>query len=264
MAFPYIFIFDIDGTLIGDIGPQITMYEIVKMVKARRENIQFDTQDFMHKLKNGIVRPNFNKLVETLKQQFVNVEFFIYTASQKEWAHFLIKIFEKAYNIKFNRPLFTRVDCIKTAHGDIVKQLSNIKPRIFRCLKKKYPHMLMQDLNNRTLMIDNSRIFPENENNQVLICPTYKFKYPENILGRIKHDIFERYHRQIGEVMNLPLTSNFLKFQKFFYRKYVDEIADIQVFDDQFWNKLCDILIKKNIRHLDEKVVRYMNIKSPS
>jgi hypothetical protein len=55
---PLIFVIDIDGTIIGDIRPQVMLYEINMAIKKKdkKQNI-FNTKDFQNKLKSGIIRP---------------------------------------------------------------------------------------------------------------------------------------------------------------------------------------------------------------
>jgi histidinol phosphatase-like enzyme len=267
---PYIFIFDIDGTLIGDITPQVMMYDIVQEIKKTtgKNTVKFDNNDLLEKLRSGIVRPHFTQFITMITEFYQDVEFYIYTASKKEWAEYIIKNIEKAYKIKFNRPIFTRNDCTNNG-SEYKKNLTSIKTRIVKSLKKKYPTLTMNDLTNRTLMIDNNNVFHPNDQGNLVICPSYSYRYPENIPGQIKCQLFEKNHRSICSVINryiinLPLTSNFLKFQKHFYQNYVDEISKTtsnNYKDDTFWLQLGELLIKKNIKTLDYKTVKYINLK---
>ena len=263
---PFVLILDIDGTLIGDISPQVMLYDIVKEMKKNKGNVTFDNNDLIYKLKNGVFRPNFKEFIDTLNGHFASLELFIFTASQKQWANFLIKVIEKAYNIRFNRPIFTRDDCTNINH-EYIKNLTKIKARILKSLKKKYPSLTLQDMNNRLLMIDNNRVFHDNDLDKVLICPSYTFRYPENIPIKIKPDIFEKHSKHIGLILeryieNFPSTSNYLKFQRYFYKHYLSDLFNNKDSDkDVFWTNLGTLITQKKIYHFDEKVVKYLNYK---
>ena len=268
MNAPFIFILDIDGTLIGDISPQVMLYEMVQEMKttSKKTAMTFDVKDLTYKLENGILRPYFKEFVELMVSQFTDVELFIYTASQKKWALFLIKHIEKTFNVKFNRPIFTRDDCV-LENNTYVKSIENIKPRILSSLKRSYPKLTMDKLNNRMIMIDNSQVFRKNELWKVIICPTYDFKYPENILSKIKPEVFCANHVSICSAVikymnQIPFTSKFLKFERHFYKTYLQDLFKLKkVNNDTFWIQLGDIIVKKNIMSFDERSINAINIK---
>jgi hypothetical protein len=258
---PYIFIFDIDGTLIGDITPQVMIYDIVEEIRKHNSKEKIKIDDIHYKLKNGILRPHFINFINDIKKHYYPAEFFIYTASQKKWAEQLIKYIEGAIDIKFNRPIFTRNDCMYI-NGELKKSISRIKGKIQNSLKKKYETV---NLNDRILMIDNSRVFQVNDTN-IVYCPTYKFKYPENIPNIISRNIYEKYFKVIYEniskySLTIPFTSSYLKFQKYYYQNYIREIFNMNKSDDKFWLILKEILISKNIRTFDENSIKYINNK---
>jgi hypothetical protein len=262
---PYIFILDIDGTLIGDISQQVMIYDIVQEIKKNRGIINFNINNLIYKLKNGIIRPHLIQFINDIKKYYQHVEFFIYTASQKKWADFLIKIIEKSLGITFNRPIFTRNDCIYI-NGEYKKNLFRIKGRIINCLKKKYKDLLLIDINNKLLMIDNSRVFQSVDNDSVIYCPTYSFKYPENIPCIINKELYDKYFKNIHTIINryipnIPLTSNYIKFQRYYYPLYVNDIIQLKIIDDKFLLLLRDLLISKNIKTFDHKNVSYLNNK---
>lgn len=261
---PYVFVIDIDGTLIGDISPQVMMYDIVQEVKRLKQNIaSFDSNDLLQKLKLGIIRPHFLEFVESVKKLY-QAELFIYTASQTKWALFLVKIIEKALGITFNRPIFTRKDCV-TINNEFKKSLKNISGRICTCLRKKYEGLKVKDLDGKILMIDNNPVLVEKEEDCLVLCPTYNFRYPENIPARLRTDIFEKNHKFIHDTMskyinNMPLTSNFIRFQKYYYQMYIDEISEMKnKQNDTFWLRLRDVLVKKSFPVFDRKTVAYIN-----
>ena len=262
---PYIFIFDIDGTLIGDITPQVMMYDIVQELK-RKGKMSFDKKDLMSKLKNGIFRPHFHEFMNQITSHYGIVEMFVYTASQKKWANFLIPIIEKTFDIKFNRPIFTRDDCANINY-EYIKNISKIKPRILKTLKKKYPDLTLSHLKDRIMMIDNNQVFTEKDRDKVIICPTYSFRYPENIPSKIKNDTYEKFSKPIYNaieryIKDFPFTSKYLRFERFFYQNYIQDLTRIKdAKEDKFWINLAKILTRKNIIDFDERSIRYVNKK---
>jgi hypothetical protein len=261
---PYIFIFDIDGTLIGDITPQVMIYDILQDIRKHNTKDKLKVEDIHYKLKNGILRPHFKNFVDEIKKHYSPVEFFIYTASQKKWADQLIKNIEKALDIKFNRPIFSRNDCMYI-NGEIRKSISRIKGKIYNSLKKKYENLQIGNLTDKIMMIDNSHVFQPNDTN-IVFCPTYTFKYPENIPNIITRNIYEKYFKVIYENINkyrlsIPFTSSYLKFQKYYYQTYIRELFNMSKTEDKFWLILKDILINKNIKSFDENTIKYINNK---
>ena len=262
MTIPYVFIFDIDGTMIGDIRPQVVVYDILNEIKHLTKGTKklYESSDFEYKLKNGIVRPYLINFINDIKKQYHYVEFFIYTASQNQWALYLIKAIEKALDIQFNRPIFTRNDCMYI-NGEYRKSLARIKGRIFKTLKRKYSDYQPSLMKDHIVMIDNSKVFQPNDEN-IIYCPTYTFKYPENLPAIISREIYEKYYKIINKyTSHIPLTSNYLKFQKYYYQNYINDLIKMKTTDDRFWILLKDILINKNIVSFDSRTIKYINMK---
>lgn len=261
---PLIFILDLDGTVIGDISQQVMLFDMLEEIKLSKK--QLDLEEFKYKLSNGLIRPYLINFINDIKAHYINVEFFIYTASKKEWAEHLVKHIESTLNIKFNRPIFTRNDCLYI-NNEFKKSISKIKNRIFNTLKKKPElHLLdLKDLKDRIIMIDNSKVFLEHDYN-IVYCPTYSFKYPENILLIIKRSIFEKYTNDIFNVIGkyvsgIPNTTSYLKFQKYYYSNYINDLNNIKKPEDKFWIYLRNLLINKNISIFDKKNIDYINRK---
>jgi hypothetical protein len=262
---PYVFILDIDGTMIGDIGPQVMMYDIISELRRGKEKIFFDTNDLIEKLKSGVVRPHLAHFISSMKRHYGAVEFFVYTASHNKWANFLIKQLEKSLGIRFNRPIFTRKDC-QFINKEYKKSIKHIKGRIFNVLKKKYDYPFhLEDMADKIMMIDNNNIFPQSEQGNLIVCPTYSFKYPENIPIKITKKIYEANERSLSPIMNrylnIPIGSSYLKFQRAFYRYYINEISSMSSSHDSFWLHLTDVLIKKDIKVFNIGSLKYVSSK---
>jgi hypothetical protein len=181
---PFIIIFDIDQTIIGNITMQSIennllefIYNISKKkgINNKYQNIDLDMQD---ELKNGLLRPYVREFIETCNKKFKNAEVFFYTNSTYKWTNKILgKSIEKALNIRVNRPFFTKENSMSL---DIKKSLVNIYPLIIKSLLKKYP--LMKDeknteyiLNNRTIFIDDIKDNIISYTNRQLVCPSYNY-----------------------------------------------------------------------------------------
>ena len=221
MESPLVVVLDLDGTIIGDIRHQITTYDIHTKIKSNGGKMQYNFGDYKSKLKGGIVRPFFCEFVRRLKQEIPSIEFFVYTASEQKWAVHIINQVEKTCSVKFNRPLFTRKDCI-ISNSSFTKSLAKIKPQITRALKRKYGSV---NLENRILVIDNTDVFVKEDQPYQILCETYNFEYPENIGAIVNHADYTKYHHIINKVLaehlGIFLTGpNYLNFQNRFYRYY--------------------------------------------
>lgn len=257
---PMIFVIDLDGTIIGDITPQIMLYDIAKALKTAHVKYSFDTNTFKQKLKNGIIRPHFESFVKTLINNVPNVEFFIYTASEKTWAEFVIKNIEQCIGIKFNRPIFSRSSCLNE-NRQYKKSLHFICPSLIKTLKKKYGILYSKrDLLNNTLIIDNNNVYQQD--NKVIVCPTYNYRVPENIPCNINNNVYNLHHQLISSVLrkyiNMNASNDYLMFEKEFYMYYVAFLGMImkhntKYVNDRFWMHLKDIIITQKIEDFTER-----------
>ncbi len=264
---PLVIIIDLDGTIIGDITPQIMSYELAKALKTANVRYTFDQTDFRVKLKHGLIRPYFETFVKALKTHFANVEFFVYTASEKTWAEFVIKNIEQVTGIKFNRPIFSRNNCVNQDR-QYTKGLQFVYPHILKCLKKKYGVMFSKkDLVSNVLLIDNNDVYQSHENKHLIVCPSYNFRVPENIVANIKVNVFKNHYNLITSVLKkyIPIntTSDYNLFQKEYYSVYTTFLEQVikhntRYAHDKFWLHLKDIIISQNINRFDERNVKYI------
>ena len=263
MTSPNIIILDLDGTIIGDIMFQSVLYEISR---ATNQKSFFTTKDLQEKLKNGIIRPHFKRFIQNVDRYCSNIEFYIYTASDKKWANFIIPLIEKSINFKFNRPIFTREDCLLTNNTEIKKCVKHISKKLITSLKKKYSRINF----NNILIIDNLRVYKSNGDKHLVVCPTYNFKYPENIPAVIKLDDYVQHHTTIHQILSRYIqyenTSDYISFQKHFYRfylRYLESVTKSNQIEskDKFWYYMEVILIKKQFRDFNSNVITYINKK---
>lgn len=267
---PLVVLLDLDGTIIGDITPQIISFELARSLKASGAKSSPDGSDLKTKLKSGLVRPFFDTFIKTLNASNTPFEVFIYTASEKTWAEYVIKTIESTYGIKFNRPIFSRQYCIfDPKDREYKKGISLIRPTLLKALKKKYSvSFTKQDLSQNILIIDNNNVYHSADHKHLLLCPTYNYRVPENVVSYIKQDIYKSHYQIIFQVLKkyipfLTLTSDYFLFQKAFYTYYVSFIdtqmkSNNQYLQDKYWLYLKDIIVTSGVRRFDDASVRYM------
>jgi hypothetical protein len=184
MRKPFIIIFDIDQTIIGDVkllSKEDNLLEFIfnickkKGINTKCQNTELDMQV---ELKNGLLRPYVHDFIKFCDKKFKNVEVFFYTNSSYKWTNKILgKNIEKALNIKINRPFFTRENSMSQ---DWKKSLANIYPLIIKSLLKKYPYMKDEKntdyiLNNRTIFIDDIKNNIISYTKRQLVCPEYNY-----------------------------------------------------------------------------------------
>lgn len=268
---PLVVMLDLDGTIIGDITPQIASYEIYNKIKFSGGSLNYKFKDFHGKLLGGIIRPYFCEFIKKLQANVSNIEFFVYTAGTKEWASYVIKHIEKACKIKFNRPMFTRSNCI-LVDKEYRKSIKHVKPMIMRSLKKKYPIVTAADLNDRIMVVDNMDVYNNNESKYHIHCKTYDYKYPENIPAMFDHQEYKKYWQLINTIIDkyhsIKVTEDFLEFQQVFYSKYAQTISALKKSNDSnlkdtFYKNLYKVMVyminDKKYEKFDAAAIRYIN-----
>ena len=182
---PFIIIFDIDLTIIGNID--IVMKELVfleylyNVCKKKGINTKcpsMDLIDIQDVLKDGLLRPNVSDFINFCDTKFKNAEVFFYTNSGYSWTNdFLGKKLEQALKIKINRPFFTRENSMNLT---MKKSLANIYPTIIGSLAKRYPSLNDGDIaeyvmNNRMIFIDDIKDNIFAYTNRQVVCPAYNY-----------------------------------------------------------------------------------------
>lgn len=258
---PPIVILDLDGTIIGDITPQILLYELSKIKDL---NVKFTKKTLKQKIKKGLIRQKFKTFINSLH----NVEFFIYTAAEHSWALFIIKCIEENLNIKFNKPIFTRNYCIITESLEIRKDVDKIKQKIISTLLKKYNN-LNTELDNLMIIDNNSGVYYNKWGNNLLLCPTYNFRLIENIPAYIDEKIYNKHHgiinKHISKYFSIKIdTTNYIDFQKefyIFYIKYIEYVKKRNNTNDDFFIILLKIITNKHITYYSTKNIEYIRNK---
>jgi hypothetical protein len=179
MGAPLVVVIDIDGTIIGDILPQVVEWQLVS--EYRKECMRQFKCTLIDSLRTSIARPGLAEFVSKLKEEHKTVEFFVFTASEHKWALFIVHCIEASLGFRFNRPIFTRNHMVvdpKT--GLYLKSLEKVLPKINRCLKKQgYEKAAVV---NDCVLIDNNNTLVPSEQSRLVLCPTYKYTFYQDIL----------------------------------------------------------------------------------
>jgi hypothetical protein len=239
---PLVFIIDLDGTLIGNIEPQVCYSSILVYLNKYNyddnklpDNIK---TEIFNALSNGLARPHFKEFYETTKQKHPDREFFIYTSSSKDWANYIVECFEELHNIKFNRPIFTREHCDSNNN----KSIRMINSHIIEVLQNP------KDIN-YIIIDDNECIYNINDRNKLIVCPTYKKVVNVDILEKFPRGMVAKYYKEICNILETEMSLKFpehtKKMHKSFMRQYKNNIMNyvyknIHNAGDIFWRKLCN------------------------
>lgn len=261
MKCPYIFIFDIDNAIIGNVYYIVNEYNINKNIIDTNDNIKPMKLDFTDDMRNGLLRPRFIDFINFCKKKYKKCEFYVYTASSYEWVHNgLVESIEKVANIKFNKPYFTREDTIPFKGKSIKIIVDHIKNK----------YKLKDDINNKIVFIDDIENNTTTYKNRQIKCPKYG-----NIIYR---DVYQNLTNLYGEKIiktknienifvnncNLPYynekSDNILLKNKDYFdllnitnKKYA-ELYNIKYKDDMFFATLI-----KNLNNLSNKNIAKIN-----
>lgn len=276
---PYIFILDWDGTIAGRVdyqSQQFTLHKALRQHGFRSAKQHAIPPAFYPNAK--LIRPGFAAFIKTMKKMLPDAFFFIYTASEKTWAHQEIAWVEKTHGIQFMRPIFTREDCVVDSSGNYRKSLSKVFPRIMRVIAKQdaaFVHLSSKErqhiLEKQTMIIDNNAVYTDRPD-KLLLCPDYNYTVFENLLHGIPMEA--RNHPQIQQMIYgfvnqgllCPLPSKEEDGMKALARQYkwlavkCQSIIDMnQAFDeDDFWKRLKHLILQNNLRVFTPSIIRQL------
>ena len=273
IPFPLTIVLDLDGTVVGDVTPQVIMYEIIEQCKHDygKTTIKLPMNELHDQLQSGLIRPFFQQFVNDVSGQ--GVEFFVYTASEKKWAEFLVKQIEKVYNIRINRPIFTRDQCTYI-NKDYKKSLKTICPAVLKSINKRYATSFKEgDAVNKILVIDNREVYDLNDmKNNVLLCSTYNVAVPLNIPKFISATMYKQYKNVIQKILkkyfgdHLFGGESYQEFERDFYGIYFRLLSascnDRSSKTDILFRRLRKVIIKKNLRYVNNNVLSYLSKKT--
>jgi|TARA_B110000259_G_scaffold188265_2_gene246057 hypothetical protein len=251
---PLVLLLDLDNTIIGDISPQIKEYYLIKdinkkLTKINKNRIKYNTGLLNEELEKYIIRPKFSKFLRNINK-YDNIELFIYTASEKNWANYIIKQIQKVVDYKFNVPIFTRDDLVLNEKGNYKKSINHIKPLIIKSLKKKKKYDL--DNINYIALIDNLKnILIEKE--KLIKCPEFDYRHQINYLRMIPENILKKQYIIVEEKFNLKHSNNLYDFYEKYYQMlnthYKLTKKNENHLNDKYWFHFSQIL-KQNLSNM--------------
>jgi hypothetical protein len=274
---PYVFVLDLDGTIIGNCSYQCQQYTMLNTLKKMGYKVpSVNTCSQAYSPQQQLVRPGLVSFMAAMKKMYSNVHFFIYTASQKDWAQQEIGWIEKQHSIRFNRPLFMRPDCIVDGSGSYRKSLDKILPRIMRALGKKAGKQFTRQeqsyiANNQLMIIDNNAVFLD-RSDRLLLCPDYNFTAFEALADMVPAEAMKNpsVQQQILSLVNQGLVcpspqgvtdrTERLASQYVWLAKQCRNVADNNTIykTDDFWVYLAKIILKNNIRTYSSTIIQQL------
>jgi len=272
---PYIIVLDWDGTIAGRVDFQSQKYSMAQNFKKFGLKVKADAKVPKAFLPTqNLIRPGFANFITELTKHFNNnIYFFVYTASEKNWAYKEIQWVEKAHGFKFQRPIFTRDECVSDIGGNYRKSLESIFPRMIRSLGKN-PAFTKADkeeiYENRVMIIDNNSVYNDAAG-KLLLCPDYNYTVFENLLEDIpvsylKHPTVRNYILSLtNSGMLCPFFTssdiNHIMFKKYEWLalkcRSITEGNRIYL-KDVFFPYLVKLIIKNNLKVFTPNVIKQL------
>jgi len=266
---PYIFVIDLDGTIIGNCTYQCDIYNIMELMKIYNKKELNKYKILCEKSLNNsynnkslLMRPHFFYFIQSMKKLYQRSYFYIYTASEKKWANKEIAIIEKNNNFKFDRPLFTRDNCILDNDGNIKKSITKILPLIKKNIKMPSSY----DIRKHLLIIDNNPTFIDYKEN-LLICPSYNYIKFNNLIDIFPDEIdnsnIKNYINKLTKEQRICRKYDgdtcLEKIYKWLYKKCkkINKYNSNYV-NDTFWKDLVILIKNYSIRHYNSKNIEIM------
>lgn len=183
MSTPFVFLLDLDGTMQGDIRPQLQEYELIRRINRNilhGKKLRYRVKTLYQDMDKGLLRAGLKEALTAIKRTHPHVEFFVYTASTSDWAHFIISKIEMHCfgGVFFNRPLFTRSHC-DIAEGS--KNMALVFPMVESALSPKYPGRVKPE---NVFLIDNNLVLRRAEQRQLILCPSYDYTH---VIDPVRH-----------------------------------------------------------------------------
>lgn len=265
---PHIFILDLDGTIIGDCTYQCDIYNIENIMKKNSIKIKNPNSLIKcYKKKSKLIRPYFLYFLNKMKKIFPNSLFYIYTASEKTWAHKEIALIEKTHDIRFNRPIFTRDDCIVGSDNSYKKSVKKVLPKIIRSIKIKN----LNNIKDKIMVIDNNQTFID-YNDNFLLCPTYNYTLFDNLWEKIPKESLKikDIHSTIKSLIYANKLCNLCHhgdnnmkqleiIYEWLFNKHKTINKDNRKYEnDKFWKFLSNLIVKNNITIFNKDTIRFL------
>ncbi len=260
-----IIIIDLDGTIIGNCYYQSEVYNIDNIHKKFNiKSISNNNLNNSYKENSKLIRPYFTFFYKNIKKKYPNSLFFIYTASDDKWAKKEITLIEKNFDIKFNRPILSRKDCILNSNNEYKKSFTKILPKIKKHIKN------INDINDNLLIIDNNNTFIDYHQNFIK-CKSYNYIHFIDLWDSINKNFYK--YNELNNYINYLINTNKIfkyydknnekkieQYLKWKYKKY-KKINKNNKKDnnDIFWKNITNIIINNNFDKFDKDTIYKIN-----
>ena len=279
---PRVLLLDLDGTLIGRVGSLVCEHDIVRLVSATAASssgaaggkkvkgrgaaaaTRAYRESVVSRLRYGIIRPHFEAFCKSAAVAGGAIELFVYTASDTEWAGFLVPCVEAALGVRFNRPIFTRAQCSPAPEHK--KSVARVAPAVFRALKKKPAYAAglrnVRDLDGCVALVDNTPnvLASAAEAPRLLVCPTYAYQYVYDVLSNVGVDAMHRRFARLVPVLvrsglfpadvNAAAVGSYQQFAALYYDRLARTLSETRAANvaalahDRFWVRLLHALAR--------------------
>lgn len=278
---PFVYVIDIDGTLVGDVTYEVCEWEILQRYEPKK--LKAFRAKLIDHLREGLMRPFISDFLTMMKQANDNTEFFVYTASDDKWAQFFVPCIETACGCKFSRPIFTRKHCL-SMDKSLKKSLVKISNQVWTKLKPKYGGSLFKNaahVSEHMLLIDNNKVLIEKETRKGIICPSYEhniiYDVLRNIDERVLHEntygimqVLAKYslvdHNKLNNMSGKNNHSVSYALLALYYEAYADHLRvfhrkmDRSSKRDRYWLNLAHMIETLQSKRISkESMIKYIN-----
>ena len=272
LSLPYIFILDLDQTIIGDCKYQVSRYSLLNTMKRQGLKVppmSHTAIPHAYHEASHLIRPGFGTFVKSLKNHYPWVEFFVYTASVKDWANQEIFWIEKSLGIRINRPIFTREDCIVDSAGSYKKSLGKIMPRVWRALGKKRQLTKSDRLlvvQKQLMVIDNTAVYID-FTDKLLLCPDYNYVAFEDVLEGVRNITSTQLLSLVNQNVVCPQimtpSSDYLLDLASRYKWMAGKCTSLASLNidykkDQFWRRLRKLIINNKLTSFTMEIIQQL------
>lgn len=232
----FILLLDLDQTIVGDVSFLAYEYYLIQQLRSKGEKVKIDKQRVSEDIKNHI-RPYVKQFLDIISPHAL---IFIYTASNNEWAQFVVPYVEKYLDHKFERPIFTRKDTINEG-SSYSKRLGKVQGKMTTALSRK--GVPKRVLHNCIFIDDNPQLILDKE--RVIPATSYTYYEPFDILRNVPKDIIIKHQSTIVELLGLQKGSLEYFFQHY-YAILSNQFAQARQLtsEDVFFKELTPILYR--------------------
>lgn len=248
---PVVFLIDLDGTIQGNVHPQVVEYELIrKFNMMTNSKVKYNLRNLHTDISRGLIRPHFKNAMLNIKKKHAHVEFFVYTASSDTWANFLLpNIIKVVFNKRnpINKPFLTRSHCVLDGR---MKSIEKVKPIVANALRSRYPDATFKHI----FLIDNNIVLQEKELNRLIYCPSYDYRVINCPLRNFNDQTLERYHKVLSKELFQEGVSTTHKFElmKMYYdqafKEYVRTDKHNEKYaNDKYWKLFEETVVRSNL-----------------